>query len=781
MHDMYCFREILDGALPTVGASLSNDFEDCISLRDEGRFSIERIISESNTINNGEQSLAACLVFFHRDFMNDIPHCDPRRAIELLEQEIEKGNIFLPQRFGRTLYDRFNQSYSGERLEHLDPGQVDSLLLNTDPGVYQVGHYVTGPLGILNSSASRYAPPRLSLPLWHCEDPGCQAIHAVDLLRHECPMFIFHKQLEEDLIQHEGPASRWERRLQLLHVDLSGPDRSSYYDLSALVADTLSVEEKRELLRKILSSSAAGAIRPQLKSRKKTRAICNKSPTEIADFLNEAGLIQILLLASNEELIRSIDACIFEKLIKVPLTEVRSARMKPPKIISSHEPSSISIFGIRSRKYDPVLYLSSVIWKAYAESNQLGDLAWLCRKGAHTPQLGEVLEYLRNYTAKDAIQELIIRNRNIFTPVLNELRLDYDKLHDDPELVDKMLWKFGFNPARFDMKYGRLRSQLSALKEEAIKSPKRLSADDRDNLRSKGVNVFVSLENTIEELLSYNIWVLNTDHFSNKFRYKFADAIKTVGATLGDSVEIKGNVFGWLDASGGNNLGTLLVYCRLAVDWMNKLSSHDKSSFEKSAGDLPFFVDDPIAKFPFLHTALWADASAPDLNDFISEFKYIVEQLEGSKIAEIRNGLDHYRNEEQFPTADSIIACEGRLNSVLDRADIKRLIPKTYHMCEFHSDEYGIIEFVSRDYRSQRMSIRRPSMLSGLPEPKQSKAFVVPFGNLLGQSNSEMLFFMEEDSQYSSMWANYPSRKTGKLTLAVGQLQSHHETNQKTD
>jgi hypothetical protein len=123
--------------------------------------------------------LAYFAVFFHHDLFLDAGETDSTKIRHILEHELLQGQIRLPYRYGRLLYDRFNDTYSDTRTDHLMSADVERLLQGTPLGVYQLGTLVSGPLGVLDSQETRYIPPTLSLPLWHCSDTGCNAIHHV--------------------------------------------------------------------------------------------------------------------------------------------------------------------------------------------------------------------------------------------------------------------------------------------------------------------------------------------------------------------------------------------------------------------------------------------------------------------------------------------------------------------------------------------------------------------------------------------------------------------------
>src|SRR3990172_4569599 len=115
--------------------------------------------------------MATFCLFFHHDLFVDCAKCDLKALGELVNAELLSGSLRLPHQFGRLLYDKFNDSYSGDRTDHLLPNEALDLVHDTAQGVYQVGRFVSGPLGLIEATCARYVPPTRSLMLWHCSDP----------------------------------------------------------------------------------------------------------------------------------------------------------------------------------------------------------------------------------------------------------------------------------------------------------------------------------------------------------------------------------------------------------------------------------------------------------------------------------------------------------------------------------------------------------------------------------------------------------------------------------
>src|SRR5439155_196233 len=184
---------------------------------------------------------------YHHDVFFDWMRCDRTRIRQLLQQELLESRVRLPYRYGRLLYDRFNDSFSATRTDHLLSQDVQNLLRDTPTGVFQLGMLLSGPLGVLDSCERRYIPPGLSLPLWHCSDTGCNAIHHVQLIPPNIPVVDIFAVIANVLSDRLGPPSEWYVLGSLSRGPRPRPARP-YIDLPLLVGDCVVGRERVVLL-----------------------------------------------------------------------------------------------------------------------------------------------------------------------------------------------------------------------------------------------------------------------------------------------------------------------------------------------------------------------------------------------------------------------------------------------------------------------------------------------------------------------------------------------------
>jgi hypothetical protein len=774
LEHLFSIRELFLGCLPSIQYVSDTEFHNLIGISEYGKSMLYRLEIASEDDTDSDLALAAFLTFCHHDLLIDIDEIDVFSIEKVLDKQLRANNLRLPHRFGRTLYDRFNDNMSIGRLDHLTAQQIDELIQGTAQGVYQVGPLVTGPLGVIQSQTRRRMPPVHSLPLWHCADTGCQQLHHVHLLARRPRAFELTDQIRRLAKELDGPESEWQLAFVALHLRNTPEPATEFYDLAALIADAIPEPELGLVLEAALEKGYGHKLRSLLAV--KGKDLDKGSSAAVVNKLNEEARLQLLLGLSDEDLLAIIDGCVKSRQIKIPPAEIRKARSKPAAISAFDTPASLSMFGLRTDRDYPTLFLASLVWHEYERIGQLADLAWRCQRGNAEDNPAAPLELMRTTSPREVLRTLVLPNRDIALSVAKRLNVELTRGENEEQILDVLLWKCGFDPPRYDDVYARMFGQLQHLREELLRHTGNLTEDDRDGIRSKGVNVFVTLERIIEEFVSFNVWLLSSDHFvTTRCIYNKSEAIEKVYEVIGPSVSVDKQQFNW-NRAGGNVLGTLLLYARAASNWMGSLFDADSTTVARPVDQIPHYAGRDSRRFAFNHTALWADTARWALKEFTQEFDAVVSQLERSKLAEIRNGIDHYRDADRFPSLDDLLACESRVNAAIEAADVKRLLPKTYWQTARHVDNFGLSEREFMDYKGRKLVISGPASVSGIGTAAFDRPLIIPFGNLLGQSNAELMFTSVEKSSYSERWSNYPRRRDEGRLEVISEIHEHPES-----
>ena len=156
---------------------------------------------------------------------------------------------------------------------------------------------------------------------------------------------------------------------------------------------------------------------------------------------------------------------------------------------------------------------------------------------------------------------------------------------------------------------------------------------------------------------------------------------------------------------------------------------------------------------------MWADSEPDELLRHAELFGRIVKVIEESEPSRVRNALDHFREGEQFPSADKLLACVARLTQALEVADAHRFLPKVFWLFGRKSNRFDTVEYEFRDHAGRVVLAYGPPLVSGLEPASYANPYLLAPGNLLGTPNSSLIFQLREASEFSAYWQNYPRRR----------------------
>jgi hypothetical protein len=165
-------------------------------------------------------------------------------------------------------------------------------------------------------------------------------------------------------------------------------------------------------------------------------------------------------------------------------------------------------------KFEPLVHLISVIRRAYQRFALINELEWRVKGDSSRSTYEALVSFVRTKGPAEAARELILSSAQITGAVCEDLQFSVGYVNAaDTAAVDFLLWKLGFNPMQFDDSLPRFKARLSEFNEVILVSSPINTEDARERLRAAGVNVFVSVEDFLDRLSSYNVWLLSSDHF----------------------------------------------------------------------------------------------------------------------------------------------------------------------------------------------------------------------------------------------------------------------------
>jgi hypothetical protein len=701
--------------------------------------------------------MALFLALNHHAFFIDWSATDVEGIVGLFRHEILSSKLKLPHRFGRLLYDRFNDLNFIERTDHLLPKDTRLLLDGTPIGVYQVGPLVSGPLGLILSETTRYIPPGSRLPLWHCSDSGCRHLHSVKLIAPRIAVIEALDAIERKMRDSLGPASEWFEPIARLHRKGRWADGRPYIDLPILVADGLIGKDRTTLTAFGLRSNKGDVLRSILRQTV-GKGGAEGDPNAVAERLTPEQQLQLMMVLPDETVVSLIDEVVTGGAVRIPIGEIRSGRQSPPHE-TKDSACELSGLGVRSVLGNQVINLVSTISRTYNEEGDVNELQWRLGTDLTSGTEQALVDYIRIRGPRVGVDNLILASGAIAKRVGADVCASIDALRRDALASDHLLWKLGFDPIRFEEPIVTFSQRISSFRDTVLKADPIDTEDKRGDIRSVGVNLFVSVEQFLSLLLSFNVWLLSSDHFlGTQFAYDEKIGLAVVGEVLGASLGDADAKATWA-SSGANTLGVLLRYLDEALRWMESLPRTDRTSLQRPQADLPHYTSDKRRPFPHNHLQLWADADPSQLREFIAGFSSIVRLLNQAQLAAVRNGIDHYREPDAFPTADTMLGCAARLDEAVQRADTLRYFPKLWWLTHQESDQHGNGKLTLIDYSSRQLVSYTPSLTSGGLTLDFRTPYLVAPGNLLGRPNSQIFMTVKHRSEFADYWKGYPRRR----------------------
>ncbi|MCB2144908.1 MAG: hypothetical protein KQI81_00435 [Deltaproteobacteria bacterium] len=732
----------------------STDWNECVKISETGEQYLQHVRNKGIVNDSAYEAFTLFKLFYHTDLLVNYIESDLSGILELLNQMERDGHLRWPYAYGNKLYHKYNDWPEATETDHLNPDEAEFLLDGMPQGVFQVGPFVSGPLGILIGKEDRLLSPDLDVVLWHCSDPGCLARHLVKLCKHKSEYQNYFERFNREIRDHFGPESEWEKPLLLIHRTGKWQHGRPYHDLPTIIGDCIIGPERQNLLKRALKSKYFEFLNKTLREK-----YGNDIPQlDLVNYLSPEAQHQALLLLPDRDLIYFIDELVANKVILIPPAELRT------RITYVYGPdlklkSSLSSLGIRSCIYPAVIELASTIWSTYESLGQNDDLSWRLRKTDLSGLKHSIFEFIRTHGPEKTVKDLILPSRSVITAIAEEYNFQIFPGEDERKTIRRLLWKLGFNLSRYEENYEILHNRLQEFQACLLTLGSKLGEGDKAKVRGVGVNLFVSMESFLEDLICYNVWMLSADHFTGThFKYNRRDAHNSVVLALGAEVNSGEETFAW-SIEGSNTLGTLMAYLHCFRAWLKNRHEVDKTQLERKKEDFPHYADDKVWVFPYLHTQLWADVPSEILVGYTETIESISKQLAQADLSNIRNGIDHKREDDKFPETDRMLACLSRIHQAVEIADTKRLIPKLFWGNEIEGDSHGNIRYTLEDYRGSVISLWDPPIVMTHKGQSLGEPCLVAPTDFLFQPNSTLRFRIVAKSEFSDYWENYPRRR----------------------
>jgi hypothetical protein len=747
--DLYCLGHFWRNCIFNQNYSASRETTDNIVFTEFGNKLVQECVLTKKT-SEADVKLALFMEFYWHNIFIDFKNTNLNGILQALSNELLSNKLRLPYIWGRLLHDRFHDNINlckKDQLTHLNGW---NLLDDCPIGVFQSGYFVSGPLGLIKVGYHRLFPVSKLIEyiriIKNREIP-----HIIELDKGINDVTSSKAWFESHLVESYGEASNHWGELLIWHGS-NQPQFGrceDYFDVLPTIANCILDNDRILLFKSILESSSNSEIINTIKSTQKS-SLARKSNNEICCNLTDIEVFQILHCISDKTLANHIDRLVLSKKIQIPSSEMRRSILKPPTRGVSFS-SEISSIGIRPGILNPFAALCSTIQQAYASTDPT-ELEWRLKIDSNNNQHLSLTEYIRTFGLSLSVKELILTSRPVTNKICEMLGIPEVGSRDDAT-INRLLWKLGFEIPRHDDLLDRFDNELTNFEVFLQNVDWSLGEETRKKVRSEAVNLFVTVEEFLDRVISYNVWLLASDHKKvTRFEYLLSEARAKVAEVLGYSKGPDGKDVSW-NINGENTLGPLLSYFSLFERWLDRLDQN--ISFPNVNND--FDNRDIYGRpSPYRSPYLWADSDAGELNKYKNHLKSFNSSLLAAEIAGVRNAIPHFKELNKFPTKAKFELCTSNLKKALKIAMETRIYPVTYWLDESRQKISGSTEYIFKAHDNSKFSLFRPSTVSSMPSISPMVPIIIAPVNFLGFADGILHFTQMGESNYSKYWANYP-------------------------
>ncbi len=756
--NLFSLRTLFYSSIIKEGYTVPASIGDAIILTEYGQAIYEKL-KQGKFKEEGDHILKFGLLmeFYHEELIVDVLKTNIKAIETLLNTHVLDNSLIHPWTYGRLLYDKYFETFE-EQEEILKPKDVIKLLDKTPKGVFQVGNYIIGSLGLTKSNVTRYIPPKRSVKLWHCADPSCTKFHEVHLSSGDSIMPKLISEIDY-LLRLEIP-SDWVR----FYFDLIEHE-DFYYDINRIIQtpylliNTFGDSEIKSLLKDIIDNDKS--FRANLPNTKKFKGSSN----DILKAIDKDICFQLLLLGSDESNIKSLEKLIDEQTIIIPATEIR----RPTTRVASgffriyHECNQLGIRSVSTTSNICLRQLNNLLNKIYSEASLQQQLDWKLRHYE-----GETLkEKLEAYTLKEEPKK-IIRETILSGPTQIAQTFKYlfghftmpTTIEEEEKLIDKILWKLGFDINIFPNQLQKFWERLQNFK-ETTRSCVVFNDTDKEKIRSSAVNFWISLEEILEQTLSFITWTLLSDHFQKThFKYNFEEARNFMCDKLHGHVSGSSDPL-MFDNKGKNTLFPLTEGFTALLEICETLLNEGIEKHKRSEDEMPsFWHKAELVSFPFESKVFLFDIKSSNYKLLVQLLSEIPKAFSQNNVLSVRNRTQHKRDD--FPSQDEILNACNAVENIINKIEINGIYPNVFLFKSTTIDKFNRVNHDFEDYKGRNISLKPTFEFSGSRLPgARTPQIIIPILKI-GNSHELLRFKYEETSSYLKYWKNFPRKKDKK-------------------
>ena len=603
----------------------------------------------------------------------DIPATDAEAVGRALDGETRGLKIRFPWKYGRELGDElFRQETSGT----LSNDETFKILGAVPQGVYQVGRFIVGPLGVLVSKTKRWIDPPSFVSIPSSRFGGSLR----DFVSFTTGDNVVSEMMETITgeMSHDVLGEIWGGLDRLLAQECSamrvGPD------IAAFISNALTRQERRTLLGRL---AKAGVFADGLPDTRAMRGALGDLKS-----LDDAKALQLMLTQPNSVLIAELEEMTDTGDIQLEPDEVRKPLYNPD--FFDHVVFEMSPLGARwapATSSEPLFRLQRII--RYCSTSD-EDLDWLLRH-IHGSTLNDRLnEYVLRVNPFEVLRTLLNRSGAILdatSVVIGWQGQRPDSVESEQRLLEQMSWKLGFQVPRRDVPITRFRERASRV-QSVLRAVGIGEQPREDEIRSLAANLFVSVEELLDLSLNFMTWALLNNHVSDAspMSYSAARAREFTIAKLSREAPRFGKRFE-AGSDGQSTLGQSLNGLGVLRDLLGEVESRSAdwdralNSKARSSDDRP--------ETPLLHAVPFMDLRVDDRQTLTSGLAKACRSLAQVDICALRNDFVHRRRASEFPSDDRIDEGIDVIVSVIEELHQQGSVPSVYTLSSQTADSFS--------------------------------------------------------------------------------------------
>ena len=751
---------------------VSDAMNQSIKLSDYGASIQRKLNARESAVNPKDARLACFLEIAHDQLMFDVEKTDIDALRDEISRQIQEGLIKFPLVFGRELYDRAADIFPDLRTR-LNAQETRRLLEGVPTGVFQIGTLVSGPYGLLRSLESRLFTPTARIPLQHCPEMSCHAVHETWLSTdHEAPINQALPRLSGILEPNEEASQAWSEFAREIAPGDDGPNYDDR-DLAALpivLGDCLTIPE----LRSLVFWLHEGVDDHRLRDVYRKVGIGNDLESSL-NATNLGELLQLCWVATDEQICTALDALVREGRIKIPTSEVRRARINGAHAGAFHVGIEIGSSGVRTvaqQRDVPLLRLHRLVSHLYdiSDTESATDLWWLLRGTGGPTVDARLANYLRVTPPREVLRTLVLWRRNHVETAAVHLRLDAEDLRDpedptgthdldDDSLVSKMLWKLGFPQANIQSATTRLWSRHRDLMQQIrALNPNQPQSADATNAAAQ--ELFRELEGFLRDCIEFTTWSLTSDHPSNQMPFVYKDVLGSRARTeLHDWWKAQANAEKLTLKGDTPSLYPLTRGFQVIAQHLRHLLA-TKEDHRRTTAQLPRYAGKTdLRQFPFGSTSLFLDLLPDSQRAILDGLDSVTEFFVRADVTSVRNDVSHYR---QTPIdVDRLTNAAEATRRAVERLEALGFSRTLFWREGDQRDRWGRVTYHLRSDDGGDFALLRPSPFQWVGFPHLDEPQYLMRAAKFAEPNEILRFSLTEESDFGAMWTNFPRRRRG--------------------